>query len=70
MYELFDSFMCATESPSSSASNVENLNNNLLMEKDPSENPGREVESLPSSGNIVTVARSYQLVNRILPHVS
>ena len=58
MYELFDHFMCAGESPSSSASDVDNLNN-----------PGREVGSLPSSGNIVTVARSYQLVNRILQHV-
>ena len=70
MYELFDSFMCVGESPSSSTSNVENLNNHFLMEKDPSVNPGRGVGSLPSSSNNVTIARSYQLVNCVLQHVS
>ena len=70
MYELFDSFMCVGESPSSSTSDMDKLNNHFLMEKYPSVNPGRRVGSLPSSGNNVTIARSYKIVNRILQHVS
>lgn len=58
------------ESPSSSASDVDNLNNHALMEKDASINPIKGVGSLPSSGNHVTVARSHQLINRILQHTS
>lgn len=58
------------ESPSSSASDVDNLNNHALMEKDPSINPVKGVGSLQSSGNHVTVARSHQLINRILQHTS
>jgi len=58
------------ESPSSSASDVDNLNNHVLMEKDPFINPVKGVGSLPSSGNHVTVARSHQLVSRLLQHTS
>ena len=70
MYELFDSFMCVGESPSSSTSNVENLNNHFMMEKDPSVNLGRGVGSLPSYGKHVTVSKSNQLMNCILQHTS
>lgn len=58
------------ESPSSSASDVDNLNNHVLMEKDPSVNAVKGLGSLPSSGKHVTVAGSHQLVNRILQHTS
>ena len=69
MYELFDSFIYVGDSPYSLASDVENLNNHFLMEKDPFVIPGRGFGSLPSFGDILTIARSYQVVNRILPHV-
>ena len=70
MYQFFDSFQCAGESPSSSASDVDNLNNHILMEKDPHVNAVKGVGSLPLSGKHVTVAGSHQLVNRILQQVS
>lgn len=58
------------ESPSSSASDVDNLNNHILMEKDPHVNAVKGVGSLPLSGKHVTVAGSHQLVNRILQQTS
>ena len=58
------------DSPSSSVSDVDNLNNHILMEKYPCVNVVKGVGSLPSYSKHVTVAGSHQLMNHILQHAS
>eukprot|EP01018_Ginkgo_biloba_P006915 Gb_31926 [translate_table: standard] len=56
------------ESPSSSASDVDNLNNHVLMDRDPSMNTTKGVRSLQGASNQVIVARHRPHIDRILQY--